>query len=107
MIMKKFKKFYIILISLMTAFYGCQENNYQFGEIIAPSNIVLTAEIVGQDLNDPALINGDGSGIVNFTATADNASSYVYYFNGVAELHHQVFSQKDFLKLVQTHIQLL
>ncbi len=38
MIMKKFKKFYIILISLMTAFYGCQENEYQFGDIIAPSS---------------------------------------------------------------------
>jgi len=99
MIMKKFKKFYIILISLMTAFYGCQENNYQFGEIIAPSNIVLTAEIVGQDLNDPALINGDGSGIVNFTATADNASSYVYYFNGVAEASPSGIFSKRFSKV--------
>ena len=97
--MKKFKKFYIILISLMTAFYGCQENNYQFGEIIAPSNIVLTAEIVGQDLNDPALINGDGSGIVNFTATADNASSYVYYFNGVAEASPSGIFSKRFSKV--------
>jgi hypothetical protein len=99
MIMKKFKKNYIILISLMTAFCGCQENNYQFGEIIAPSNIVLTAEIVGQDLNDPDLASGDGSGTVKFTVGADNASSYVYYFNGVAEASPSGILSKRFSKV--------
>ena len=97
--MKKFKKNYIILISLMTAFCGCQENNYQFGEIIAPSNIVLTAEIVGQDLNDPDLASGDGSGTVKFTVGADNASSYVYYFNGVAEASPSGILSKRFSKV--------
>ncbi|ARV16823.1 glucan endo-1,3-beta-D-glucosidase [Polaribacter sp. SA4-12] len=65
----------------MTAFFSCQENDYQFGEIISPSDIVITAEIVGVDTNNPF---GDGSGSVNFSATANNASSYVYYFDGVA-----------------------
>ena len=83
--MKNFKKIYIILIFLMTAFYGCQENDYQFGEIIAPSNILITAEIVGQDVNDPALVYGDGSGTVKFTVSAENASSYVFFFNGISE----------------------
>ncbi len=63
----------------MTAFYGCQENDFSFGEIITPSNIVITAEIVGADAANP---NGDGSGVVNFSATADNAVSYKYVFNG-------------------------
>lgn len=80
--MKKFKNIYVFLFSLMAAFYGCQENDYEIGEIVSPSNISITAEIVGQDSNNP---DGDGSGSVNFTATADNASSYVYYFDGVAE----------------------
>ena len=66
----------------MVAFLACQENDYEFGDVNTPSNIIITAEIVGQDANNP---DGDGSGSVNFTATADNASSYVYYFDGVAE----------------------
>jgi hypothetical protein len=77
--MKNIKNFYILLFSLTIAFYSCQENDYSFGEIIAPSNIQITAEIVGADSNNP---NGDGSGVVNFTATADNAVSYKYVFNG-------------------------
>ena len=80
--MKNFKNLYALVFSLITVFYGCQENDYSFGEIIAPSNIEITAEIVGADANNP---NGDGSGVVTFSVSADNASSYVYYFDGKAE----------------------
>jgi hypothetical protein len=74
----KFIKSFFSLIILVLL--GCQENDYSFGDIIAPSNIVITSEIVGADATNP---NGDGSGVVNFTATADNAVSYKYVFNGV------------------------
>ncbi len=77
--MKNFKNLYLLLFSLITVFYGCQENDYSFGEIIAPSNIQITHEIVGADADNP---NGDGSGVVNFAASADNAVSYKYVFNG-------------------------
>lgn len=77
--MKKFKNIYIMLFSLTAAFYGCQENDYTFGEIITPSNIIITSEIVGADASNP---NGNGSGVVNFTATADNAVSYKFVYNG-------------------------
>ena len=70
---------------MLIAFYGCQENDSSFGDIVTPSNIVITAEIVGQDTSDPALAYGDGSGKVNFTATASDASSYVYYFDGIVD----------------------
>ena len=80
--MRNLKNVFLIIFSLITVFYGCQENDYSFGEIIAPSNIEITAEIVGADANNPY---GDGSGIVNFSVSADNASSYVYYFDGKAE----------------------
>ena len=43
----------------------------------APSNITLNYEILGQDADNP---NGDGSGIVNFSATADDAITYIYSF---------------------------
>ncbi|MGB0878980.1 MAG: family 16 glycosylhydrolase [Polaribacter sp.] len=79
--MKKFKNMYIVLFSIALTFFGCQENDYEFGDIITPSNVVITAEIIGVDASNP---NGDGSGMVNFTARADNAISYVYYFDGSA-----------------------
>lgn len=77
--MKKIKNLYVIILSLVAVFYSCQEDNYSFGEIIAPSNIQITAEIVGADANNP---NGDGSGEVNFKATADNAVSYKFVNDG-------------------------
>jgi hypothetical protein len=97
--MRKFKNIYIILFSMLIAFSGCQENDYQFGEIVAPSNIVITAEIVGQDVDDPALANGDGSGTVNFTVKGDNAISYVFYFNGIAEASPSGIYTKRFSKV--------
>ncbi len=81
--MKHYKILKIVLFSSLLAFIGCQEDDYSFGDIIAPSNIQISAEIVGADANNP---NGDGSGVVNFTATADNAVSYKYAFNGVEEV---------------------
>jgi hypothetical protein len=41
----------------------------------APTSLKVTAEIVGKTTAKP---NGDGSGKVNFTSTADNAISYKY-----------------------------
>ena len=97
--MKKIKNIYIVLFSMALAFLGCQEKEYEFGDIIAPSSIVINAEIIGQDVNDPDLANGDGSGIVNFTVSADNASSYVYYFNGVASASPSGIFSKRFSKV--------
>ena len=97
--MKNIKNIYIVLFSMTIAFFGCQEKEYEFGDIIAPSSIVINAEIIGQDVNDPDLANGDGSGIVNFTVSADNASSYVYYFNGVASASPSGIFSKRFSKV--------
>ena len=76
-------KFKIIAFILVTAlFIGCQEEDQTFGNIVAPSNIVIVPEIVGQDATNP---NGDGSGVVNFTATADNALSYKFSFGNAEQ----------------------
>jgi hypothetical protein len=77
--MKTLKNINIILFSLSLIFFGCQENDFEFGEIITPSNITITATIAGADAANP---NGDGSGVVSFKATADNAVAYKYIFNG-------------------------
>ena len=94
--MKKIKNVYILLFSSLIAFFGCQENNYEFGEVVAPSNIVITAEILGADDNNP---HGDGSGTVNFTTNADSASSYVYYFDGIAQASPSGILSKRFSKV--------
>jgi hypothetical protein len=97
--MKNIKNIYIVLLSMTIAFLGCQEKEYEFGDIIAPSSIVINAEVIGQDVNDPDLANGDGSGTVKFTVSADNASSYVYYFNGVAVASPSGILSKRFSKV--------
>lgn len=58
-------------------FTGCSTDDYKFGDIITPSNLKISYEIVGADTENP---NGDGTGFVMFTATADNALSYQFHF---------------------------
>ncbi|WP_299679412.1 family 16 glycosylhydrolase [uncultured Tenacibaculum sp.] len=70
----------VVIIFTMLLLNGCEENNYEFGDIVAPSNVTVNAEVIGQDATNP---NGDGTGVVNFTITADNALSYKFVFNGV------------------------
>ena len=67
------KNKYLVSVFLGLLIFGCQEEDAEFGEIKAPSNITIITEIVGQDADNP---NGDGSGFVNIKATADNASGY-------------------------------
>lgn len=71
--MKQFKyivpTFLIIFLTIM----GCQDDDNSIGAIIAPSNIVINAEIIGVDNENPF---GDGSGLVNFKVTASNVLSY-------------------------------
>lgn len=73
---------YLALISLIAFGLGillnsCIEEDQEFGDIIVPTNLSISYQIVGQDANNP---NGDGTGFVNFTATADNAITYRYDF---------------------------
>lgn len=56
---------------------SCQDEDQEFGDIIVPSNLSISFEIVGADGMNP---NGDGSGFVNFSASADNAITFTYSF---------------------------
>lgn len=71
--MKKIKNYTLSVLLLLAAFSSCTKNDYTLGDLAAPSNIVINADIVGKSATAP---NGDGSGDVNFTITADNALSY-------------------------------
>ena len=73
---------YCISILILIGFISCQEEDQEFGDIIAPSNIVLDFDIVGQDSSN---LNGDGSGLVNFIASAENAITFQYNFGDGTE----------------------
>ncbi|WP_292889742.1 PKD domain-containing protein [Nonlabens sp.] len=74
--MKYYFKLLIILM-LGASFQACQDDDTDFGPVTAPTNLELTIAIQGQSTTDP---NGDGTGIVVFNATADNAINYTYDF---------------------------
>ena len=75
--MKTFKKIIGLFILSFSLFTSCQDEDQEFGALKAPTNITLNYEVLGQDADNP---NGDGSGIVNFSATADDAITYIYSF---------------------------
>ncbi|MAZ26982.1 MAG: glycosyl hydrolase [Cytophagaceae bacterium] len=76
--MKNIKIYFKILVAAFAIMVqACQEDDQQFGDITAPSNLVITANVIGADEQNP---NGDGSGKVEFTATADNASNFKFTY---------------------------
>lgn len=80
------KKIIINIVSILTILLmvGCQEDDLKFGKLQAPTNLVITAEIVGKTDADP---NGDGSGLVKLVATANDAISYKYAFSDGTSLN--------------------
>ncbi|MBB1193409.1 glycoside hydrolase family 16 protein [Flavobacterium sp. SOK18b] len=68
----------IVSVFILLLMVNCQEDNLGFGAIEAPSNLKVTAEIIGKSAAFP---NGDGSGKVKFVSTAENAISYKYVFS--------------------------
>ncbi len=75
--MKKIINVHIVLFSVLITFFSCQENKYEIGNVIIPSNLTVSMEVVGQDA---ANANGDGTGFVIFTAKADNVTNYQFDF---------------------------
>jgi len=59
--------------AFMLALSSCKDDSYQMGEISAPTDLVLTADVVGKDAAHP---NGDSTGNVKISFTAKNAISY-------------------------------
>jgi len=82
--MKNIKSILIILLGILFVFNACEQDDFDMGELVTPTNVNLTYEIVGKDSITPNgdTINpyGDGSGKVIFTTTADNVITYNYDF---------------------------
>jgi hypothetical protein len=72
--MKNIFKYSLGIFIVLITFYRCSDTTYKMGDLTAPSNLVLNAEIVGASTAKP---NGDGSGAVKITLTATDALSYM------------------------------
>lgn len=72
------KQFLPILLVAALFFIGCDKDEPSIGDIIAPSELEVSATIVGADAENPF---GDGSGLVNFSASARDAITYKYVFS--------------------------
>jgi hypothetical protein len=59
-----------ILFLLLTLTFSCQQEDFFFGEILTPDNIIVDYQVVGASADSPY---GDGSGQVIFTTSADNS----------------------------------
>jgi beta-glucanase (GH16 family) len=71
-----FKKVGVFFAMLVVA-AGCQDDDTKFGDMSAPTNLVMPYVVVGQTAENP---NGDGTGNVELSAYADDAISYKYIF---------------------------
>ncbi|MDO1502489.1 family 16 glycosylhydrolase [Winogradskyella maritima] len=81
--MKNFQyKGWLVAFFSILILTGCQEDDIEFGDITTPTNLTVSFNIVGQDTDNP---NGDGSGLVEFAASADNAITYRFDFGDGTE----------------------
>ncbi|RXJ51440.1 glycoside hydrolase family 16 protein [Gelidibacter gilvus] len=81
--MKNLKYLYVFLMTAAIMMVGCQDDDITIGEIKAPTNLEVVSEIVGVDTENPF---GDGSGVVKFTAKANNALSYKFVTPGSQQI---------------------
>ncbi len=64
----------LLLVLTITA---CEEDDFSFGDVVAPDGLTVQAFLEGVDGANP---NGDGSGMVTFVAQANNAITYKFVF---------------------------
>lgn len=69
----KIKSIPLIFLAILIGVSGCKKEKYSFGDLKAPTGLTLTAVVVGADAANP---NGNGTGNVVITATANNALTY-------------------------------
>lgn len=63
----------IFSFALLIGFSSCKKDEYALGDLKAPTGLTLSAVVAGVNAANP---NGDGSGFVTISATANNAISY-------------------------------
>jgi len=75
--MKTLSQYILIALSGLFLLISSCDKQYELGELKTPTNLTISYDIIGADAENP---HGDGSGQVEFTASADNAITYTYDF---------------------------
>ncbi|WP_406682850.1 glycoside hydrolase family 16 protein [Seonamhaeicola sp. MEBiC1930] len=82
-------RIFLALSVILLSFQACSSDS-KVNEPIIPTNLSISSVKLGADGGNP---NGDGSGVVNFTITATNATSYrILINNETLELTQNTFS---------------
>ncbi|MCF8370052.1 MAG: hypothetical protein K9H64_00420 [Bacteroidales bacterium] len=76
--MKKISQYILVSLLGLLLFNSCQQNEYELGDLVVPTNVNVTYHIIGVDELNPY---GDGSGMVDFEVTANNAITYNFNFD--------------------------
>ncbi|RYY42408.1 MAG: glucan endo-1,3-beta-D-glucosidase, partial [Chitinophagaceae bacterium] len=63
----------LLILFVAVGLSSCKKEEYSFGDIKTPSGLALNTVIEGVDAGNP---NGNGTGKVAITATANNAITY-------------------------------
>ncbi|MFZ2432663.1 MAG: PKD domain-containing protein [Lutibacter sp.] len=69
----KIKLISLFLAVLLIGFVACTDDSYSLGDLTSPTELVVTADVVGKTEASP---NGDGSGKVTFNFSANDALAY-------------------------------
>jgi hypothetical protein len=64
---------YFFYLSLVIALASCKKQEFQMGDLTAPTDLVINTTIAGKDATHP---DGDGSGDVNIEVTGKNVLAY-------------------------------
>lgn len=89
------------VIAFLFILGSCSDPEYSLGELKAPTNLVVTTEIVGQDAEHP---NGDGSGEVKITVTGDNVLAYKIDYGTSSTLSLVPFDGEETKKYTATGV---
>jgi hypothetical protein len=92
--MKTIKK--LLIIFSIIIFSSCEREEYELGTLVNPSNLTVSAELQGQDADNPF---GDGSGLVTLTAIASDAITYKFIINEVEFLEPSGVFTRQFSNL--------
>lgn len=71
-------KYYTWVMVTMLLIGSCQKKQYEMGELAAPSDVVISTDILGQDASHP---DGDGSGDVTISISGKNVLAYKIDYN--------------------------
>ncbi|MFS4483478.1 family 16 glycosylhydrolase [Hyunsoonleella sp. 2307UL5-6] len=95
--MKKLKYYLGVFVMMAMILNSCQEEDFELGEIVAPTNINITTTYIDDGAVSAA--PGLGSGLVNFSASADNATSFQFIIQEQNKLQQSGIVPHNFTEL--------